>query len=149
MEVTKHKDILDYITFSNIEDKQICDEIVTTLSDFLLESFREDKTFAIPYIGTMKRNNVYRELRKRRKEIKLQRESLPKEDYLKWLDDLKTDIRRDIKATDVQKFFFVRAMRTNKAKYEDIYKKLGKEYANMFILAITLMRPVIYEEDND
>lgn len=146
--ISKDKsDILNELDFENEEEKLLCDSIITNLEKMASENIRNMKVVQLPYIGCIRINPVKREFRDSKKHLGIIRKSLSKEQYKEHVRSYIVDLQEKQKVKDRVKLVLHRIRRKNKVRYEKLYKKLGKSYADLFIMSIYWLREVPFDKE--
>lgn len=140
-------DILSDMDFEDEEEKILCESIITNLEKSAAASIREMKTVSLPYIGCLRINPIKRRFRDAKLHLSLMRKNMSKEDYKNYVRDTYRQFALEQKKIDEEKLIMTRIKRCNKKKYEELYKKLGRNYANMFIYSIRLLTPIDFDAE--
>lgn len=140
-------DILGEMDFEDEEEKILCESIITNLEKSAAASIREMKTVSLPYIGCLRINPIKRRFRDAKLHLSLMRKNMSKEDYKNYVRDTYRQFALEQKKIDEEKLIMTRIKRCNKKKYEELYKKLGRNYANMFIYSIRLLAPIDFDAE--
>lgn len=140
-------DILNELDFENEEERLLCDSIITNLEKTASDNIRSMKVTQIPSIGCIRINPVKRELRKAKLHLSAVRKNITKEQYKEHVRSFVIDLKEKQKEKDRLKLIFVRIRRNNKKKYEILFKKCGKIYAELFIMSIYWLDEVSYDSE--
>lgn len=146
--VSKNKnDILNELDFENEEERLLCDSIISNLEKTASDTIRNMKIAQIPFIGCVRINPVKRKLRDAKLHLRAVRKSLTKEQYKEHVRSYVIDLKEKQEEEDRIKLAFIRIRRNNKKKYEQLFKKCGKAYAELFIMSIYWLKEVPYSQE--
>lgn len=146
--VSKNKnDILNELDFENEEERLLCDSIISNLEKTASDTIRNMKIAQIPFIGCVRINPVKRKLRDAKLHLRAVRKSLTKEQYKEHVRSYVIDLKEKQKEEDRIKLAFIRIRRNNKKKYEQLFKKCGKAYAELFIMSIYWLKEVRFDSE--
>jgi hypothetical protein len=135
--ISKNKeDILNEIDFNNEEERFLCDAIITNLEKYAANSIRNMKATQLPYIGTLRINPVKRQFRDAKLHLSSVRKNITKEQYKEHVRSYINDLKEKQKKLDKIKLTMLHIRRKNKKKYDALYKRLGKNYAELYIMSI-------------
>lgn len=144
--ISKNKnDILNELDFENEEERLLCDSIISNLEKTASDTIRDMKVAQIPFIGCLRINPVKRKLRDAKLHLRAVRNSLTKEQYKEHVRSYVVDLKEKQKEEDRIKLTFARIRRNNKKKYEQLFKKCGKAYAELFIMSIYWLKEVPFD----
>lgn len=146
--VSKDKnDILNELDFENEEERLLCDSIISNLEKTASDTIRNMKVAQIPFIGCLRINPVKRKLRDAKLHLRAVRKSLTKEQYKDHVRSYVIDLKEKQIEEDRIKLAFTRIRRNNKKKYEQLFKKCGRAYAELFIMSIYWLKEVPYSQE--
>lgn len=146
--VSKDKnDILNELDFENEEERLLCDSIISNLEKTASDTIRNMKVAQIPFIGCLRINPVKRKLRDAKLHLKAVRKSLTKEQYKEHVRSYVIDLKEKQIEEDRIKLAFIRIRRNNKKKYEQLFKKCGRAYAELFIMSIYWLKEVSFNQE--
>ena len=146
--ISKTKDdILNELDFENEEERLLCDSIITNLEKNTSETIRNMKVAQLPFIGCVRINPVKRKLREAKLHLSAIRKNISKEQYKEHVRSYVIDLKEQQKKEDALKLIFIRIRRNNKKKYDIYYKRLGRAYAELFIMSIYWLTEVPYSQD--
>ena len=138
--ITKNtKDILNDMNFEDEDDRYMCYSIINNLEKFASDSIRNMKIVSLPFIGCLRISPVRRKLRDTKLHLHNIRQAMTKEEYKEYVTGLVKEWNEEQREADAEKLLMTKIKRNNKKKYEELYKKLGRAYANMYIKAIRLL----------
>lgn len=144
--ISKNKnDILNELDFENEEERLLCDSIISNLEKTASNTIRDMKVAQIPFIGCLRINPVKRKFRDAKLHLRTVRNSLTKEQYKEHVRSYIVDLKEKQKEEDRIKLIFARIRRNNKKKYEQLFKKCGKAYAELFIMSIYWLKEVPFD----
>lgn len=143
----RKKDILEEVEFENEEEALICDSIITNLEKDIATAVNNMQVANIPYIGCIRINPVRREMRDNYKNFRIARTQMTKEQYKEHARAFYNDAYMKMKENDKRKKVILNIKRKNKKKYETLYSKLGKSYANMYVYSIYLLKDVPFDSE--
>lgn len=145
--IVKHSnDILDELNLSK-DEKFICNSIISNLEKTAAKAIKEDKIAQLPYIGCIRYNPVRKHFIANIKGLSIKRKCMTKENYKNYIREYIYEAKEIQKAKDRAKFIYNRIKSKNKKQYEVLFKKLGRAYAEMFILSIYLLDEVPYNAE--
>lgn len=146
--VSKDKnDILNELDFENEEERLLCDSIISNLEKTASDTIRNMKVAQIPFIGCLRINPVKRKLRDAKLHLRAVRKSLTKEQYKEHVRSYVIDLKEKQIEEDRIKLAFTRIRRNNKKKYEQLFKKCGRSYAELFIMSIYWLKEVPFDQE--
>lgn len=146
--VSKDKnDILNELDFENEEERLLCDSIISNLEKTASDTIRNMKVAQIPFIGCLRINPVKRKLRDAKLHLRAVRKSLTKEQYKEHVRSYVIDLKEKQIEEDRIKLAFIRIRRNNKKKYEQLFKKCGRAYAELFIMSIYWLKEVSFNQE--
>lgn len=146
--ISKNKeDILNELDFENEEERYLCDAIITNLEKSASDTIRNMKVAQIPYIGCVRINPVKRKLREAKLHLSSIRKSLTKEQYKEHVRSYIIDLKEQQAEADRIKLAIIRIRRNNKKKYEQLFKKCGRAYAELFIMSIYWLKEVVFDQE--
>ena len=146
--ISKTKDdILNELDFENEEERLLCDSIITNLEKNASETIRDMKVAQLPFIGCVRINPVKRKLREAKLHLSAVRKSISKEQYKEHVRSYVIDLKEQQKKEDSLKLIFTRIRSNNKKKYDVYYKRLGRAYAELFIMSIYWLAEVPYDAE--
>lgn len=144
--ISKNKsDILNELDFENEEERLLCDSIISNLEKTASDTIRDMKIAQIPFIGCLRINPVKRKLRDAKLHLRAVRNSLTKEQYKEHVRSYVIDLKEKQKENDRIKLAFARIRRNNKKRYEQLFKKCGKAYAELFIRSIYWLKEIPFD----
>ena len=144
--ITKNtKDILNDMNFEDEDDRYMCYSIINNLEKFASDSIRAMKIVSLPFIGCLRISPVRRKLRDTKLHLHNIRQAMTKEEYKEYVTGLVKEWNEEQREADAEKLLMTKIKRNNKKKYEELYKKLGRAYANMYIKAIRLLDYVPFD----
>lgn len=146
--INKNKnDILNGMDFNNEEEKLLCDSIITNLEKDISNGIRNMKTVQIPFIGCVRINPIKRKIRDDFEHFKFARRNMTKEEYRQYFSNYIKEAKKEQEDKDKLKLINNRIRNDNKEKYDLLFKKLGKVYADTFIYAIRLLKEVPFDAE--
>lgn len=146
--ISKNKeDILNELDFENEEERYLCDAIITNLEKSVSDTIRNMKVAQIPYIGCLRINPVKRKFRDAKLHLSSVRKSLTKEQYKEHVRSYIIDLKEQQAEADRIKLEITRIRRNNKKKYDTLFKRLGKAYAEMFIYSIYILEEIPFDAE--
>ncbi len=146
--ISKTKDdILDELDFNDEEERLLCDSIITGLEQYVADTVRSMKVAQIPFIGCLRINPIKRKLRDAKLHLSAVRKNLTKEQYKEHVRSYVIDLKEQQAKEDRFKFNIIRLKRINKKKYEELFKKCGKSYAELYIKSIYWLKEVPYSQE--
>ena len=144
--ITKNtKDILNDMNFEDEDDRYMCYSIINNLEKFASDSIRTMKIVSLPFIGCLRISPVRRKLRDTKLHLHNIRQAMTKEEYKEYVTGLVKEWNEEQREADAEKLLMTKIKRNNKKKYEELYKKLGRAYANMYIKAIRFLDYVPFD----
>lgn len=146
--ISKNKeDILNELDFENEEERYLCDAIITNLEKSASDTIKNMKVAQIPYIGCLRINPVKRKLREAKLHLSSIRKGLTKEQYKEHVRSYVIDLKEQQAEADRIKLIISRIRRNNKKQYDNLFKRLGRSYAEMFIYSIYIMDEVPFDAE--
>lgn len=140
-------DILDELSFENEDERLICDSIIDNLELTAAEGIKNMKVAQLPFIGCVRINPVKHALKDFSLNFKTARQHMTKSEYKDHVRSYVNDLQDKQKEKDRQQWIITRTKRKNKKKYEELYKRLGKSYAELFIQSIIWLKEVPYSQE--
>ncbi len=146
--ISKTKDdILNELDFESEEERLLCDSIISNLEKTASDTIRSMKVAQIPFIGCLRIDPVKRKLRDAKLHLSAVRKSLTKEQYKEHVRSYVIDLKQQQAEEDRRKLIFKRIRSNNKKKYEALFKKCGRAYAELFIMSIYWLKEVPYSQE--
>lgn len=146
--VSKNKnDIFNELDFKDDDERYLCESIINNLEKSIADGIKNLKTVQIPYIGCVRINPVKRKFREAKLHLSAVRKNITKEQYKEHVRSFVIDLQETQKKEDKIKINIIKLKRNNKKKYYELYKTLGKAYAEMFIKAIYLLDYIPFEQE--
>lgn len=140
-------DILNDMDFNNEDERLLCESIITNLEKDAASAIREMKTVSLPFIGCLRINPIKRKLRDAKLHLSLMRKNMSKDDYKQHVRDIVHEFGQEIDKADAEKLIMTKIRRNNKKRYDELYKKLGRAYAEMFIFSIRGLKEVPFDSE--
>lgn len=140
-------DILNDIDFNNEDERLLCESIITNLEKDAASAIREMKTVSLPFIGCLRINPIKRKLRDAKLHLSLMRKNMSKADYKQHIKDIVHEFGQEMDKADAEKLIMTKIRRNNKKHYDELYKKLGRAYAEMFIFSIRGLKEIPYSQE--
>lgn len=140
------KDILSELNLKD-DDNFICESIITNLEKTVAKNVREGKCAQIPLIGCIRKNPVKVAIRKDKLNLSAIRKQMSKEEYKEYVKNKVIDYKNKQKEKEHKIIYLKKIINKNKDKYEKLYKKLGKAYADMFIYSIYFLKEVPFDKE--
>lgn len=153
VEMTDHDDINIVsrdmlIDGMNLKDKdtKIYKHMIDSLEKFAIENIKNDKCVSIPYIGCLSYDVV---LRKMKKDPSLRAASkvMDRESYKNYVVETYYYLKDKQMKLEKKRLLIDKLKRTNKAKYERLYNKLGRAYAEAYIFAISILEYAPFDQE--
>ena len=134
------KDVLYELYFANETDRNIANSIIDSLERKAAEDIKAGKVVVLPCIGKANINFLKRDFKAKLDKIKSkQYKEYTKELFFNMKDKYE---KRYIELSTVKRLKVI-----NKKKYTKLVKKYNTTYANMYIFALSLLRPYEYDEE--
>lgn len=140
-------DILNDMDFNNEDERLLCESIITNLEKDAASAIREMKTVSLPFIGCLRINPIKRKLRDAKLHLSLMRKNMSKDDYKQHVRDIVHEFGQEMDKSDAEKLIMKKIRSNNKKQYDNLFKKLGKGYADMFIFAVRKLKEVPFNEE--
>lgn len=140
-------DILNELDFENEEERILCDSIISNLEKTAAEAIKSMQVAQLPFIGCVRIDPIKRQLRDAKLHLSAVRKSLTKEQYKEHVRTFIIDLKEKQKRKDKLKLLFSRIRSNNKSKYEYLYKKCGRAYAELFIMSIYWLKEIPYDDE--
>lgn len=140
-------DILNDMDFNNEDERLLCESIITNLEKDAASAIREMKTVSLPFIGCLRINPIKRKLRDAKLHLSLMRNNMSKDDYKQHVRDIVHEFGQEMDKADAEKLIMTKIRRNNKKRYDELYKKLGRAYAEMFIFSIRGLKEVPFDSE--
>ena len=140
-------DIINGMYFETEEDKLLCESIIDNLEKSISEGLKEEKIVQLPFLGCLRKSPLKKEVRKNYTNFKIARKYMSKEDYKAHVKAVVNDAKEKIAKDDFLKLRIKRIKSKNKKKYESLYLKVGKAYAEMFIFALLNLKEVPFNQE--
>ena len=145
--VYKRDDIIKLINgISPVEECMIRD-IITEYDKEMGEAIVDNKIVSVPYIGKFKKNQTKIEFNKKKHLLKIAKRYMSREDLKEYAKECYIEARKIAENKDRLRKIIRENIINNRKKYERLILKCGKSYADMFILSITLLNPVQFNQD--
>lgn len=140
-------DIIEELDFENDDDKLICSSIINSMEKCIANNLKDNKCVNIPYIGCVRKNQVVQTIRENKKNFKLARPHLSKEEYKENVRAYVIDVQEKQKAADREKMKIKRLKSKFKKKYNQLYIGNGISHAELFIRSILWLKPVEFNQE--
>lgn len=131
----------------DVETKTIIRSIVDSLEKEASEQLKKGKCVRIPFICTMKRNNVSMVLQAHYKDFKERRTWMTKDAYNAYVKEIFHNAKIKELEEDEEKKKLIKFKQKLKKQYEKMIKIHGKCYAEVWFLAMSLFREVVFDEE--
>lgn len=141
------KDIISDIAFESEDDAIICDCIIDDLERDIADNVKNMKCAQIPFIGCIRINPVLKEISNKKLHLSTIRKSLTKEQYKEHVKSYVIDIKKRQSEKDKLNLIFYKIRRHNRKKYDYYCKRLGRNYAELFIKAIYWLKEVPFDAE--
>lgn len=141
------KDILKNCHFDTKEDLFLCEDIINHIEKEVAENFKARKICNIPYIGCIRFSPVKEFVDNNGKQLHEIRKTMTSDEYKLYFKSKVTEVQIKDKEKEKRKLFLKRIRINNRSKYEELYKTVGKAYAECFIFCLSLMTIVPFDED--
>lgn len=140
-------DILNDMDFNDEDERLLCESIINNLEKCAAAGIREMKTVSLPFIGCLRINPIKRKLRDAKLHLSLMRKNMSKSDYKQHVRDIVHEFGQEMNKADAEKLIMTKIRRNNKKRYDELYKKLGRSYAEMFIFSIRALKDVPFDKE--
>lgn len=140
-------DILNDMDFNDEDERLLCESIINNLEKDAAAAIREMKTVSLPFIGCLRINPIKRKLRDAKLHLSLMRKNMSKADYKQHVRDIVHEFGQEMDKADAEKLIMTKIRRNNKKRYDELYKKLGRSYAEMFIFSIRALKEVSFDAE--
>ena len=141
------KDVLYELYFANETDRNIANSIIDSLERKAAEDIKVGKVVVLPCIGKANINFLKRDFKAKLDKIKCIKNNIPEEQYKEYTKELFFDMKDKYEKRYVELSTVKRLKVINKKKYAKLVKKYNTTYANMYIFALSLLRPYEYDEE--
>lgn len=132
---------------ADIETKTIVRSIVDSLEKEASVQLKKGKCVRIPFICTMKRNNMAIVLQSHYKDFKERRSWMTKDAYNAYVKEIFHNAKLEELKEEEEKKKLIKFKKQLKKQYEKIAKIHGKEYAEVWFLAMSLFKEVVFDEE--
>lgn len=140
-------DIFNELNLKNEEELLICKSIINNLEKQLSNNIRNNKCVSIPSIGCVRINPVKRAIQNSSNLFRTVRKQTTKTEYRKYVSEFIIDLQDKQKDIDKKRIIINKIRSNNKNRYEELYKLLGRAYAEMFIYSIYILKEVPYDDE--
>lgn len=140
-------DILNSLKFHTIQERALVKSIIENLEEDIATGFKEGLIVAIPNIGTLWKDKLPEELRKRNKELWDKKHEISKEEFIEYVKDVRRDIKNQIKEDANKRKILNKTKYKFKKKYNELVVSRGKEYADVYICALLWLKPIDYNQE--
>lgn len=140
-------DILNDMDFNDEDERLLCESIINNLEKDAATAIREMKTVSLPFIGCLRINPIKRKLRDAKLHLSLMRKNMSKADYKQHVRDIVHEFGQEMDKLDAEKLIMTKIRRNNKKRYDELYKKLGRAYAEMFIFSIRALKDITFDAE--
>lgn len=142
--VLKQEDILANIDSKDF-DKVLMESIITNIEKTASEVIKNGKVAQLPSIGCVRKSPVRQAVRSNHENFREARKKLTKEEYKDHVRGFINDTKNKQKELDRFKIINKKVRSRNKKKYDSYYTKLGKSYAELYILSIIWIKEIPYD----
>ena len=139
--------VLESLDFANDEERLLCRNIIKNLEITAAKNFAKDLCVDIPYIGKLQKNLLHKAIVQSFKELKVARETLTREEYKEFKQELVHKKRNEIKTADLIKSIKKRTSNKHYKLWIKLYKSKGEVYANAYIAMFKKLQVVKYNEE--
>ena len=140
-------DILNDMDFNDEDERLLCESIINNLEKSAAAGIRDMKIVSLPFIGCIRINPIKRKLRDAKLHLSLMRKNMSKADYKQHVKDIVHEFGQEMDRADSEKLIMTKIRRNNKKRYDELYKKLGRAYAEMFIFAIKSFKEIPFNKE--
>lgn len=144
---TTKQEILDSIDIEDDTELKLIDLIIDVIENTAAKGIKDNKAAQIPYIGTIRKNPVKEELKKVQSSFKFHRSYMTKEQYKGYVRETVIEIQQEQERKDKERLARFKVRRNNGKTYDNLYKKLGKSYAEMYIYSMTLFKVIEFDAE--
>lgn len=135
-------DILNDMDFNNEEERLLCESIINNLEKQAATEIRNMKIVSLPFIGCIRINPIKRKLRDAKLHLSVIRRNMTKSEYKQYIKDIVHEFGQEMDKSDAEKLIMKKIRSNNKKRYDALFKRLGKGYADMFIFAVRKLKEV-------
>lgn len=139
--VKKADDILSELT-DDLTERLIYESIIDSIERSASETIRDGKIASLPSIGCIRKNPIRKVIQDNHETFRIIRKSLTTEQYKQHVKEVIIDAKIEHERNDKQRVILKQIKSRNRKKYDILYLKLGKAYAEMFIQSIYMLKEV-------
>lgn len=144
------KDMNDIITDANFKNKReedSCRMIIDFIERTIANGIKDFKCMQLPFVGSMRYNPMDKAMLKYRLELKLARKTMGKEEYKEYFRSIWYKEKAKVNSEEIRKRYIVNIRATNKKKYNELYLKFGRAYAEAYVYTLTLLTDVPFDQE--
>lgn len=146
--ITKNRNnILDDMDFKNEEERILCESIITNLEQEIASGIKVMKACQIPFIGCIRINPINKKIKNNGREFRAIREQLTTEEYKEHVKEFINNAKKEQQKIDTEKKNLYKLKRKFKKKYDELYLKNGKSYAELFIFSLSCFKEVPFDRE--
>ena len=143
--IKKKADILNDIGFKSDDDRILCDTIITDIEKTAAKGILADKIVQLPFLGSMRKSPLRKVIQKNRTNFKSARTHMNKKEYQAYVGEIMREGKIEIEKEEKEKIRIKKIKSRFRKQYDNYYKTLGAEYANMFIYSMTILKEVPFD----
>ena len=145
--VKNKTDILNELDFIDEDDRLLTESIINNLERHASENIKNNNIVQLPYIGVIRKSPLREVMRSNYDNFRQARKTMNKEEYKTYVANIINEGKQKIKEAEDIKYRFKRLISRNKKTYDRYYINLGKNYANVYILALSLLDYVEFNQE--
>ena len=143
--ITKNiNDILNELNFKD-EERLLCESIITNIEKTAAEAIKNNKVVQLPSIGCIRKSPLQQAMKKNAVNFRIARKHLTKDEYKDHVRSVINYAKEEVLIKDRNKLAIKRIMSNNKKRYDMLFAKLGKTYANMFVFSIFCLKEIPFD----
>lgn len=139
--------IIDEMTFDNIEDKEITRSIIDSLEHEAAAQLKKKNTVNIPYLCNLGIDTTAVCVQQHAKDFYHAKKTMTKEQYKAYVKDIIHRAHKEAEAIELRKRMFNHFKVVHRKEYNKKKDTMGKAYADCWIQYMYAFQPVDYDED--
>lgn len=144
------KDINDIINDANFKDKReedSCRMIIDFIEKNIANGIKNYKCMQLPFVGCMRYNPMDKAMLKYRLELKFARKNMSKEEYKEYFKSIWYKEKSKVQSEEIRNRYISSLRSINKKRYNELYLKFGRAYAEAYVYTLTLLEYVPFNQE--
>jgi len=126
-------------------DRLICESIIDNLEETAANAVLADKVVQLPYIGCIRRNPIKLAIKAQHINFSAARKVMTTDQYKDHVREVIIDVKENQIKLDKNKSFLKKFKAKNQKKYDSLYIRIGKGYADMYIQSLLMFKEIPFD----